>query len=268
LFDAIGRPIFGGIRRKKKSPSLNAETADAPTISAIAPTVKTAPASAPTPPEPSQTSTASQIPTPSNAETEQSVTAQTPEKKTLQEVVAENPDAATPKKTGGQSLQEKLAALKQGSISALMQDAQPAEKQQSSDESGDTGAGGLAIKNKPYTEEALATAWLEFSEQIQAEKPIVSAMLRKHPPLMVAPDTLEVSYATQTELGYILQERPALLMHLYERLENNQIQLITRELEQAEQKQEIYTNEEKFQYLKDINPLVETLKNALDLDFE
>lgn len=196
----------------------------------------------------------------------------------------ENPTETqqAPPASGASALAAKIAALKTGSVSALLTEP-PATKsdnpvpnqavqnkaaeQEPVNQDLTEDLHTTSKKNNPFTEEALAAAWQLFSESIKVEKPIISAMLLKHLPTRLTPKTIEVTYETQTEYGYLMQERTAILGFLFEKLQNHQIEITARQLVQ-EQRNTIYTNEEKFHYLAQLNPLVETLKSNLDLDFE
>ncbi|CAM1341825.1 DNA polymerase III subunit gamma/tau [Tenacibaculum amylolyticum] len=118
----------------------------------------------------------------------------------------------------------------------------------------------------PFNQEQLQDGWKKyyFKLQEQGEKNMASILLAGQPSLrqnfqIVAtlPNKLMKS---QLEKG-----RPALLRFLRERLNNYGIQ-ITIEVNEVVEKKFAYTPHEKYQKLKEKNPLLEKLKNTFGLD--
>jgi DNA polymerase-3 subunit gamma/tau len=58
-----------------------------------------------------------------------------------------------------------------------------------------------------------------------------------------------------------------LLKNLRTQLKNEQIQMVVR-IEEINEKKRAYTSSEKFEFLKEINPLLSKLKEEFDLDIE
>jgi len=118
----------------------------------------------------------------------------------------------------------------------------------------------------PFTEEQLKEAWKKYYFKLQdlGEKNIASIIISDEPKLkanfeieLTLPNTLMKS---QLEKG-----KPALVRFLREKLNNYGISL-TIEVNETIEKKFAYTPQEKYNKLKEKNPLLEKLKNTFGLD--
>jgi len=114
----------------------------------------------------------------------------------------------------------------------------------------------------PFTQEQLQSAWNEFAEQrkkFQAEYQLLSQ------PFDVKENQLIVHIHNPVQDLMLTNIKSELAAFLREKLNNHSI-TITGILKEVEERQVIYTNREKFDYLVARNPMLKELKDRLGLD--
>lgn len=116
-----------------------------------------------------------------------------------------------------------------------------------------------------FTETQFHTLWNTYAEQLiqQGDKSLASILNASKPALQ----KWEIQYTLPNSLMADQLERlkPKLLKYLREKLNNFSIDLKVNVLE-TEVKKFIYTPQEKYNKLKEINPDIEILKNKFGLD--
>jgi DNA polymerase-3 subunit gamma/tau len=121
------------------------------------------------------------------------------------------------------------------------------------------------VKNGKFTEEQMQVAWQEFSEEQndKGEKILASIMQTDTPALMGRNICVELPNETmKLELEKVQYH---LMGFLKEKLQNTHIQLKVTVNEKAEKKF-AFTPIEKFEKLREKNPLIEKLRSTFDLD--
>ena len=121
------------------------------------------------------------------------------------------------------------------------------------------------VKNGKFTEDQMQAAWQEFTEELneKGEKILASIMQTDTPALMGKNICVELPNETmKLELEKIQYH---LMGFLKEKLQNTHIQLKVTVNEKAEKKF-AFTPIEKFEKLREKNPLIEKLRSTFDLD--
>ena len=118
----------------------------------------------------------------------------------------------------------------------------------------------------PFTEEQLKEAWKKYYFKLQelGEKNIASILLAGQPSLKTNFEIL-VNLPNNLMKSQLEKGRPGLLKFLRERLNNYGI-AVTINVSETIEKKFAYTPHEKYEKLKEKNPLLEKLKNTFGLD--
>ncbi len=206
------------------------------------------------------------------------------------EVVAE-PEAQKPSEA--QQLSEEntnaaVAVQKESDVSTLVQEEEPVKQAEAETEPANRKVSGLSlksiqkkkeleaqkreaqaevevVKNGKFSEEQMQAAWQAFSEEQneKGEKILASIMQTDTPALMGKNICVELPNETmKLELEKVQYH---LMGFLKEKLQNTHIQLKVTVNEKAEKKF-AFTAIEKFEKLKEKNPLIEKLRSTFDLD--
>lgn len=116
-----------------------------------------------------------------------------------------------------------------------------------------------------FTETEMLAAWKDYSQQIEKEGKfnLLSHLTMGEPQLDGA--TIRLEFPNDTIKVEVEREKHELISYLRERLKNHAIDLDITVNETAE-KRYAYTPREKFEKLKEKNPLIEELRKEFDLD--
>lgn len=118
----------------------------------------------------------------------------------------------------------------------------------------------------PFTQEKLADYWRQYHTKLTTigEKSIAS-IIASNTPILTNSFIIEFSLPSDFMKSQLERGKPKLLKFLRENLNNYGIQLnIT--VNETVEKKFAYTPQEKYEKLKEINPLLEKLKNTFGLD--
>lgn len=119
-----------------------------------------------------------------------------------------------------------------------------------------------------FSDEQLAKAWESFRSKKLAEDVSDGLRMVLARELQRAGDTaVEIVLATDIERKFLQGAEMELVQHLRKELNNDKVTLAAR-IQQLEQKQRLYTDKEKFNYLAGKQPLLLKLKEKLNLDTE
>ena len=128
----------------------------------------------------------------------------------------------------------------------------------------------LPEANNPFTEEELIKQWTAFAENLNDIKKLYlrNTMLDCLPKLL--PDTeINVSVNHDKQEEEIKVNSQEIIQYLYKKLQNSHIRITTTIKEKETIKEEnIYTNQEKYEYLRKKNPILEKLREGLNLNIE
>ncbi|MGP8215630.1 MAG: DNA polymerase III subunit gamma/tau [Bacteroidia bacterium] len=124
-------------------------------------------------------------------------------------------------------------------------------------------------EGQPLTDELLLKAWAEYIELNKEKKMGLCSILRQTIPKKSAekPSLMEVTVASTMQQQSIEEERSNLLDFLRNRLKHPALQMAIN-ISKTETQRKPYTQEEKYLHMKEKNPVVEKLKDQLDLGID
>lgn len=127
-------------------------------------------------------------------------------------------------------------------------------------------------ENRPkeiFSNDELKTAWLRYAEKIKSKMPRMYQVLTNHIPIKINDAQIQVQLASESQKKILIEKIQAdLLGFLKEELSNFDIELKSEVVEELKKKNLIYTANDKFKYLAEQNPKLESLKKIFNLDFE
>jgi len=117
-----------------------------------------------------------------------------------------------------------------------------------------------------FTQEQLNKEWFEFGKRMNKKgEHIIGSIITMNKPLLKSGFILELIVPSETIKIDIISFSSELLKFLKETLNNYSINLDIKVNEKAATKH-VFTPQEKYNKLKEINPLLEVFRNKLDLD--
>jgi DNA polymerase III subunit gamma/tau len=124
--------------------------------------------------------------------------------------------------------------------------------------------------NAPINEESLFDSWNSFAGQIRVAKPRMSVALKSMKPRIKDAHTVIIDLNNRSQLeDFNNNTRQELEGYLRLELKNNQLCIEANLLESDETPQvKLYTNEEKFRYLCQKNPVLASLQQKLNLELD
>lgn len=124
----------------------------------------------------------------------------------------------------------------------------------------------LNLPKDKFTEEEMVDAWNEYVEIIDENgKKILSSALHTDVPKLKDKNTIWIELPNDTMKKEVERDQYLLIQHLKEKLNNYEIDLYITVNEAAEQKY-AFTPQEKYEKLKEKNPLIDKLRKEFDLD--
>jgi len=120
--------------------------------------------------------------------------------------------------------------------------------------------------NKELIESEVKAKWLEFAEQKKNEPRLYSS-LKTYIPTIKEKNTLILAIINQSQKDILEKLRGEVLSFLKTELQNSNIELIITIAEQATKSTRPYSNNDKYLYLKEINPTLTKLQKTFNLDF-
>jgi len=118
------------------------------------------------------------------------------------------------------------------------------------------------IQAKPFSEEELRTAWKNYANEL-TDKHLKSIMMYLNPDLKEN-NTVKILALHPEQIHYIQQNSSQIQEYLFSRLNNNQIKLEIKIKEDNTEKQP-FTNQEKYTYMANKNPLLNKLAQEFNL---
>lgn len=189
------------------------------------------------------------------------------EEEDLAFAVAEPPTKISPPSVVQETLTGKKIAVKIGSkrVSGLSISSLKAKKehlQLKKDEAGDTDE----LSNDPFTEEEMQLHWTDYVKQLDAKgKKIMASSLLTDIPKLQKDNLIWIELPNDTMKKEVEREQSGLLDYLRSKLNNHKVNLkITVNEETA--KKFAFTPEEKYQKLREKNPVIDILRKEFDLD--
>ena len=124
----------------------------------------------------------------------------------------------------------------------------------------------LNLPKDKFTEEEMVDAWNEYVKIIDGNgKKILSSALHTDVPKLKDKSTIWIELPNDTMKKEVERDQYLLIQHLKEKLNNYDIDLYITVNEAAEQKY-AFTPQEKYEKLKEKNPLIDKLRKEFDLD--
>ncbi len=120
-----------------------------------------------------------------------------------------------------------------------------------------------------FTEEELQKVWVAFSESIQQDMPRLYQVMKHKVPELENGTKIKIKVDSETQKSEF-QERLAqkLIGFLRDKLENDFIELLLEVVESDEVKNLLFSASDKFNYLLELNPNLQLLKQQFNLDLE
>jgi hypothetical protein len=120
------------------------------------------------------------------------------------------------------------------------------------------------LRRGTYTEPELLKAWEEFAAQRKMDLKDLEYHVMQQP-IQLLDNKVLVTLTNPVQEDILTGFKSELILYLREKLGNGQIG-VEGQLVEPEKTQLIYTNREKFQYLAEKKPILQALKDRLDLD--
>jgi len=125
------------------------------------------------------------------------------------------------------------------------------------------------ITKKPFDSDTLIGKWQTFADSIKSKKPRLSSTLKTQLPVLGDNFQIEVEMDNQAQKeDFDKAIKADLLGFLRKELQNDTIQINAFVVEEENNKNSLYTDEEKFNHLNQINPNLGKLKQQFNLDFD
>ncbi len=126
-----------------------------------------------------------------------------------------------------------------------------------------------ALKKQEFSPETMAHFWLEFAESIKSDRPRMASTLKNHMPRKIDNIRYKVLLDNSTQKDQFNREiKPELIDYLRDRLQNDQLELQLDVIPQEENREMLYTQEDKFKHMSEKNPALRKLKQKFNLDFD
>lgn len=149
-----------------------------------------------------------------------------------------------------------------GSINSFKQGSATKEKETSADSITITD---LNQPQQPFTAEALQNCWTAFAEEMKNNA--LASVLRMNKPELQENYAIQFLVANATAEEQMNGLKPDLLAYLRSRLNNKAI-MLTVTVNKAEAGRKMFTDQEKYKRMAELNPEIEKLRKAFDLTLD
>ncbi len=121
---------------------------------------------------------------------------------------------------------------------------------------------------QPFSAEMLLNRWNAFAEKAKKENKInLFTLMTANPPVLLDNYQIELNVENKIQENQLQEARIDLMNYLRTELQNFQLDLVTKIVENTEKKR-LYTSSEKYQYMVEKNPKLEEFKKRFNLDLE
>jgi DNA polymerase-3 subunit gamma/tau len=121
---------------------------------------------------------------------------------------------------------------------------------------------------QPFSAEMLLNRWNAFAEKAKKENKInLFTLMTANPPVLLDDYQIELNVENKIQENQLQEARIDLMNYLRTELQNFQLDLATKIVENTEKKR-LYTSSEKYQYMVEKNPKLEEFKKRFNLDLE
>jgi hypothetical protein len=123
-------------------------------------------------------------------------------------------------------------------------------------------------ENALVTQPELEAQWQNFIQSHLVDKPRLASLMSNYSPIISSNFKVLVNVESQFQVEMFTEIKMELLIFLRKKLENKIITLEVEIQEQENGKNMIYTSEDKYKYLSQINPALIKLRQQLGLEFD
>ncbi len=120
---------------------------------------------------------------------------------------------------------------------------------------------------RPFTQEALETAWLESASTLD-EVPVIKAIVQQVRPVREDDSSVRVSLENELQEDYLNSVRDRIIPFLRQALHNDSIKIRTEVQEGAVNARLVYTPDERYAFLLEKNPHLDDFRREFQLDIE
>lgn len=121
---------------------------------------------------------------------------------------------------------------------------------------------------QPFSAEMLLNRWNAFAEKAKKENKInLFTLMTANPPVLLDNYQIELNVENKIQENQLQEARIDLMNYLRTELQNFQLDLATKIVENTENKR-LYTSSEKYQYMVEKNPKLKEFKKRFNLDLE
>lgn len=120
----------------------------------------------------------------------------------------------------------------------------------------------------PFTQIEVDTQWQQFILEFLSSKPRYASLLDNYQPIAGDNYVLSIEFESQLQIEMFTEIKNDLLLFLRKNFNNKTISIETIVQAQDSSKNKLYTVEDKFKYLSELNPTLIKLKQQLNLDFD
>ncbi len=122
--------------------------------------------------------------------------------------------------------------------------------------------------NEDFTEKDLADQWRKFANQIRDEHPRLYNALMSNKPEITGKSSIRFGVSNPLQQEALNKIRPGLLGHLKSGLSNNlSLEIYINQID-AQQETRLYSQEDKYEYMLNINSWLGKFRQKFNLDFE
>lgn len=126
-----------------------------------------------------------------------------------------------------------------------------------------------SLSKQLFSNDELKTAWLRYAESIKDIMPRMYQVLLNHIPSKISENKIQVNLNNESQKKELIEKvNPKLMEFLIKELNNYSIELKLDVLEQVEDKNLIYTQTDKYNFLANKNKTLNILKDKFNLDFD
>jgi DNA polymerase-3 subunit gamma/tau len=122
------------------------------------------------------------------------------------------------------------------------------------------------IQNKPFTQEELEVAWLQFTDTIPEQGRMKSFILSTKP-LLISETDFEIEVNNTLQEKELKRLQPDLLDFIHSHLQNSTIGMTIKIVEETEIQRSV-SPEERYKSMAEQNPALDILKNGLQLELD
>lgn len=121
--------------------------------------------------------------------------------------------------------------------------------------------------DQEFTASQLNDVWADYSTNLKNEERTAEYTILNQPFEIKEKDTILLRLANSIQVDLLERFKMDFVQYLRQSLKNSRIKLQI-ELTQEEQKQRLYTSQDKFNYMAEKNPKLAELKRRLNLDYD